>query len=407
MFCSSGATAGNIISVIVRNSIVVSSHETGYNLRTSDALIEQMLPDMLDSFRKRSVPDSIGIKIVLNNRSLNSFRGLKFTKPKYSIAYTSVNFEDNTKWAKKNGEWYQVPYRKKALVVWVNDWHINVRELFTILYYSVNNLKEIEQRQNFAFEDNGTGGTYLFYEKHIFNSVGRGGLGDSLDYIKAVGSSFIDSILALDYAPLFSSLLNEKKYREEARIYPDSYGPVDYYWQNDSITVYKKSEDGGERDILRVQHLNLIATDSIDNYVFGVTDTSFYYYSVSADKLSGPISIRNDWSHYFNDQRISEYDFKVRGEDSIVISTNGIILEEYFFSDVPIVYVKSKDSCFVLKESVSDGVRKYLRHYRYYKDVDSIVYAYRNMHWPIRHIKMGVFALLVIMLNIFLARGKF
>lgn len=407
MFCSSGATAGNIISVIVRNSIEVSSQNGDWHLMMSDRVLEQNLPDLLDSFRNKFFPDSIGIKLVLNNESLFSLNGLRVTKPKYCIAYTPVYFEDNTKWEKKNGERYQVPYRKKALVVWVNRKHINLNELFTLLYYGVNNPGEIEQRQHVTFKHRSYARLFLFYEKDNYNTLGRAGLGDSISYIKAVGTPFTDSIFSLDYTPLFNSLLNEKKYRLETRLVPKSYGPVDYYWQNDSITVYKKLVGGGERDILKAPFLKLIATDSIDNYVFGVSDTSFYYYSVSADKLSGPISISNDWSHYFNDQHISEYNFKVKGEDSIVISTNGIILEEYFFSEVPIVYVKSKGRCFVLKEEISVELKRYFRNHRYFKEVESVVNEYKDMRWPVRHLKMGVFALLVIMLNIFLVRGKF
>ncbi|OSZ82459.1 hypothetical protein CAP35_04095 [Chitinophagaceae bacterium IBVUCB1] len=201
----------------------------------------------------------------------------------YSLGYGNVVFNIYS----SDGNRINKQKAFKTIILNVSTDSINARDCLKLLLYGLEHQKDIEALQRDVFV------------QHVFGGS---------DSIKTVPQKNIDDILKTDN-PFLNELLKHKVYRQSFPVYPESFGKLDIYIQNDSFYLYETENikptyynlrnylkkdiktDTLNTSLFSFSEMTDFVSDKQDNFLLFDNSGRFYHIILHSKKISGPHSL--------------------------------------------------------------------------------------------------------------------
>lgn len=238
----------------------------------------------------------------------------------------------------------------KTIILNVSAEGFNARDCLKLLLYGLEHEEEIDALQKNVSV------------KHVFGG---------LDSVKTVPQKTIDDILKTDN-PFLNELLKHKVYRQSFPIYPESYGKLDIYTQNDSFFLYETENikpsyynlknylrkdfitDTLNTSLFSFSKIIDLCSDKNDNYIVSTGNRQFYHIRVHDKKVNGPYTLPSLNTKI--DKHSSMCDSFISRGDSIILT----IRTDYDRSSYSIIFkpntgelrIDSSSFCQSIKEIV-------------------------------------------------------
>lgn len=367
----------------------------------------------LGKYNRTRWGDSVYIKVSFNLRE--RFYSANFLAPeqKYYLGYDKQYFTTKGEVIRKRA------LHVNTIILHCNTPQPNMDEIFRLLDFGLTYPDEIVKRQHVCFINSGGWQAEFFRVAEYYKSeMAFSGVPGGYDYIWSVDNSLIDSILNIQKHRYYGDIKSSRYYNAWVR----PKGMLDYYTENDSFYVYVRQEsdeyldgflkknDGtaffddtsnkSNHKVIGAFSEYISIHNSLNDYFVRVNDTMFYYYSAQKEILLGPYTLSKSDSICIN-ARFSPTLIGSRIGDSI-------LLEVGYYAELYSLYFNTKTMGI-------DGVRIPKNYYG--KSILTEVIAeckkekeeqyFKAVILPERYQIIAVLAAFVIILNVFLARGKF
>lgn len=309
----------------------------------------------------------------------------------YSLGYVHTMFNIYS----NNGNRINKQKASKTIVLNVYADGFNAKDCLKLLLYGLEHKEEIEALQR---------GVLV---KHVFGGS---------DSIKTVSQKTIDDILRTDN-PFLNGLLKHKVYRRSFPVYPESFGKLDIYFQNDSFYLYETKNispayynlksylrKGFNTDTLNTSLFSIseiidFCSDKNDNYIISTDKRQFYHIRLHDKKVSGPYKLPSLSTKI--DKHSSMCDSFISRGDSIILT----IQTDFDRSSYSVIFNPNTGEIRIDSSSFCQSIKEIVQHEKQERDKKLFIIQEAETVKQHKYYAL-ILVCLVISLNLFLAFSK-
>lgn len=241
-----------------RFSVSASSNLSSYGV--GNQIKREHLIFMLFQLENDLIPKGQSVHINFNVYPNYVINPIKSRRIRYTLSCDAVGYYLSEKKGRVS----------EKIILNVDIDNVSLKDCLKLILYSVKNYEEVKKTQKpiLAF----------IRDSHGMDKIASTLFSDDFDgdykLVYSLSENKIDSILNLENKYV-DKLLRQKFYRLSSHIFPDTYGPLDFYTQNDSFYLYQIENVSSQRYDLRRYLKREFETDTLNNSLFSFSDITY------------------------------------------------------------------------------------------------------------------------------------